>query len=242
LTDHFLTISKHTALHFARNVGVQPEFFRVIHNGVDPERFRPSEDKPSERRRLGIPSDAFVAVTVASFTPVKNHLLLLHAARKVGGESAVKYLFIGDGAKRPMIELEAKRMNLTNIVQFLGSTDHIPQYLAAADIFVLPSRLEGFSNSILEAMASGLPIVANRVGGNAELVEDGVSGLLCSSGSADELAAAITRLRLDPALRAKMGASARARVEDLFSIKAMVNNYADYYRHAHQARFPQQIY
>ena len=113
-----------------------------------------------------------------------------------------------------------------------GGSDRVPQYLAAADLFVLPSHLEGMSNAILEAMASGLPVVAQAVGGNPELVENGRCGLLCNVGDADAMSEAIARLAAHDDQRAAMGRAARARAEQIFSLDAMLARYADFYRHA----------
>src|SRR5205814_952159 len=147
-----------------------------------------------------------------------------------------KYLFIGDGAMRTLIEAEIKRLGVSNDVELVGYSDRVPEYLAAADVFVLPSHLEGTSNALLEAMASGLPVVANGVGGNLEIVENGVNGFLCASAKAEELASALRRLREDSTLRRKMGMAARAHASENFSIDFMVRQYAHYYREIYLQR------
>jgi glycosyltransferase involved in cell wall biosynthesis len=113
-----------------------------------------------------------------------------------------------------------------------GGSDRVPQYLAAADLFILPSELEGMSNAILEAMASGLPVVAHAVGGNPELVDHEHTGLLCPPADVDALAAAVHRLVRNDTERAAMGTAARRRAEQIFSLDAMLVRYADFYRHA----------
>ena len=100
----------------------------------------------------------------------------------------------------------------------------------AADFFVLPSQLEGMSCAIQEAMACGLPVIARRTGGNPELIEDGVTGLLCPPGAPDALGAALASLSHSPALRRRLGAAARQRAEAAFSLPAMVDAYAQLYR------------
>ncbi|MDN5850995.1 MAG: glycosyltransferase family 4 protein, partial [Nitrococcus sp.] len=138
--------------------------------------------------------------------------------------------FVGDGPLRSEVERRITERGLTDYFTLVGSSNRVADYYSAADIFVLPSRLEGMSNAILEAMASGLPIVANRVGGNPELVVDGTTGLLCRPGAPDDMVAAMERLISDHSVRAAMGGMARARAVADFSIDAMVESYARFYR------------
>jgi glycosyltransferase involved in cell wall biosynthesis len=233
LTDSLLSVSADTAQEFGPALGVAPERFRIIRNGVDCARFRPFSNKVELRRALRIPRSAFVFLTVASFTPVKNHLALLEAAALERAPD-VRYVFVGDGGMRRDIETAVKRRRLEDIVELAGESDSIPEYLGAADAFVLPSIMEGSSNALLEAMASGLPVIANAGGGTKELIEHGVSGLLCQTPTPQELAFAIRRLHSDTELRRRMALSARTRAEQYFSLDAMMNNYADYYRRVYR--------
>ena len=184
------------------------------------------------RRSCGFPDGELVVLTVASLTPVKDHAGLLEAAARLRTQSAVPFrlLFVGEGALRSELERRVGELGLTRHVDMPGASDRVPDLLAAADVFVLPSHLEGMSNAILEAMASGLPVVAKAVGGNPELVVDGETGLLCRPGDPESMAAAIGRLLQDASLRRRMGEAARKRAVETFSIDAMLRNYADYYR------------
>jgi glycosyltransferase involved in cell wall biosynthesis len=171
---------------------------------------------------------------VGSLVPVKGHALLLEAAARVLAESdrQLRFLWLGDGAERGPLERRLVELGLGARVQMPGGTDRVPQFLAAADLFVLPSHLEGMSNAILEAMASGLPVVAHAVGGNPELIEQGRTGLLCECGDIDAMAAALGRLLANDQERIAMGQAARERAQQIFSLEAMLVRYADFYRNA----------
>ena len=171
-TDAMFAVCQDSARRYAAACGIPSSRFRVLHNGVDCERFHPVLDKAALRFELGLPVEAVLAVTVASFTPIKNHLALLEAAAELEahGLRSISYALIGDGPLRAELEGRVRTLNLSHRVRFVGSTGRVEAYLAAADLFILPSRLEGMSNAILEAMACGVPVIAYHVGGNPELV------------------------------------------------------------------------
>lgn len=231
-TDRRFAVCRDSATRFARLAGLDPAGFDVLYNGVDCARFRPAPDRASLRRALGIDPDEILILTVASLTPVKAHADLLRAAARVGAPAGqrVRWHWIGEGGERPALERQRDALGLHATVALPGASDRVPDYLAAADLFVLPSRLEGMSNAILEAMASGLPVVARAVGGNPELIVDGECGLLVARDDPPALAAAIARLVQAADLRTAMGRAARARAEREFSLPAMLARYADYYR------------
>jgi sugar transferase (PEP-CTERM/EpsH1 system associated) len=233
-TDRLFAVCRDAAQRFAALTGIPPERFDVLYNGVDCRRFAPCEQRAGLRRALGFADDELVLLTVASLTPVKGHVRLLEAAARVlgGTRRRLRFLWLGEGAERGRLEARIRSLGLGGQVQLPGGSDRVPQHLAAADLFVLPSELEGMSNAILEAMASGLPVVAQAVGGNPELVDHEHSGLLCPAGDTDALAAAIGRLVRNDAERRAMGAAARWRAEQIFSLEAMLVRYADFYRHA----------
>jgi glycosyltransferase involved in cell wall biosynthesis len=146
------------------------------------------------------------------------------------GEVAASYraVVVGDGPDRPALERAIAETGAA--VELLGERDDVAAQLAASDVFVLASRSEGMPISILEAMAAGLPVVASAVGGVPELVEDGVTGLLVPPGDAAALAAALERVLGDPALRARLGAAARARAEERFDVEAFRRAHLELYR------------
>lgn len=231
-TGRLFAVCKDSAVRFAEKTGIPRARFEVLYNGVDTERFRPVMDRRALRHALGLPLDELLILTVGSLIPVKDHATLVEAAARLLRQQPrpVRFVFVGDGVLRVEIERRIGERGLTDRFLLAGSSDRVADYYRAADIFVLPSRLEGMSNAILEAMASGLPVVANRVGGNPELVIDGATGLLCRSGVPDDMAAALARLVSDHTLRDAMGERARARVVADFSIEAMVKRYAQFYR------------
>jgi sugar transferase (PEP-CTERM/EpsH1 system associated) len=233
-TDRLFAVCRDAAERFATLAGIPPARFEVLYNGVDCRRFAPSEHRAGLRASLGIAEDELVLLTVASLTPVKGHARLLEAAARVVADTRrrVRFLWLGEGAERAALEARVRTLGLGARVQMPGGSDRVPHYLAAADLFILPSELEGMSNAILEAMASGLPVVAHAVGGNPELVDHEHTGLLCAPADVDALAAAIGRLVRNDAERALMGAAARRRAEQIFSLDAMLVRYADFYRHA----------
>ncbi len=246
LTHQLLAVCRDSATRYAHLAGIPLGRFAVIYNGVDTQGFRPLRSSPAAphegpttseraalRAALSLPADSVLLITVASLTPVKNHLGLLDAIaahRQAQSTSRARFLFVGTGALRGTLERRIADLGLDSQVLLQGPSDQVPELLAAADAFILPSSLEGMSNAILEAMASGLPVIALRVGGNPELVQDGVTGLLCDPGDGAGLAAAIDRLTRDEQYRQALGQAARQRAETEFSLAMMIRRYADLYR------------
>jgi glycosyltransferase involved in cell wall biosynthesis len=199
-----------------------PEQTAVVHNAVDTAAFPQATHAGSPPRivsvgRLKYPKD------FATFVAALERL-------EVGSFRA---LVIGDGPDREALSAELARTGLGEIVELAGERGDVPDLLAASDIFVLSSRSEGLPVSILEAMAAGLPVVASAVGGVAELVEDGETGLLVPAGDADALAVALRRLVVDPELRQGLGAAGRRRAEAHFDLPA--------FREAHLGLFRREL-
>jgi glycosyltransferase involved in cell wall biosynthesis len=191
----------------------------VIHNGVDPTAALP------RRRRDGTPPRI---VTVGRLKAPKDPLTLVRALASVSGP--FEAVVVGDGPDRPAVEAEAERLALGGAVRLAGERADVMQLLADADIFVLSSRSEGLPLSILEAMSAGLPVVASRVGGVPEAVVDGETGLLVPPGEPSTLARALERLVADPALRGRLGAAGRERVEELFHLDRCREAHVELYR------------
>lgn len=205
--------------HFCRSqlmIFAAPEHWeklRIVHCGVEPARYgaeRAGRDGPVE------------IVTVCRLAPLKGVAVLLEALARSGAAGAVRLTVVGDGPARAALERAAAARGLGGRVRFTGyrSQDQVAAHLAEADIFVLASFAEGVPVVLMEAMAGRLPVIATRVGGVAELVEDGVSGLLVAPSDAAGLADAIARLAADPALRARMGEAGRAKVAAEFDVDA----------------------
>jgi glycosyltransferase involved in cell wall biosynthesis len=219
LSHRYVCVSEASA-RLALAQGVAPRKVAVIHNGIDLSRFRPAQ---------GVPEGP--AVLVARLSPEKDVPTLLRAAARVAQEEPGFRLEIaGDGPDMPALRQLAGELNLTETVRFLGVVREIPALLARANLFVLSSLTEGISLTLLEAMASGLPVVATRVGGNPEVVADGATGLLVPAGDPQALAAALVKLWRDPTARLALGQAGRRRAEEHFDIRRMVASYEECYR------------
>jgi len=165
---------------------------------------------------------------VGRLDPVKEQITLLEAFARLGSADPV-LVVAGDGPCRDDLHKRAATLGLGDRVRFLGERHDVPDVLRALDVFVLPSIAEGISNTILEAMATGLPVVATRVGGNPELVVDGVTGRLVPRQNADALAEAVGEYLRDPSRRIDHGAQARARATEVFDLDVMRDTYAGVY-------------
>jgi glycosyltransferase involved in cell wall biosynthesis len=162
--------------------------------------------------------------------PVKDHENLLNAAAILRQQGVgFTTLIAGEGPLRASLESQIAARQLTAHVRLLGQRTDIERLFAALDVFVLPSKSEGMSNTILEAMASGTPVVASRVGGADELVDHGRTGLLVPPENSDALAAALMRLLQAPALRRQMGCAGRNKAETEFSLPRMLRDYETFY-------------
>ena len=232
LTNQLFAVCQDSSERYAQRTGIPGNRFGVVYNGVDTTRFAPTGDRARTRDALGFSNEEILVLTVASLTPVKDHAGLIDAVARLSlpADARVRFLFLGDGPLRTALEAQIAERGLQERVLLLGNSDQVPAYLSMADFLVLPSRLEGMSNAILEAMASGLPVVARRIGGNPELVVHGATGLLTRPGDVDDLAMALRRLIDDAALRTQMGRGARQQAEARFSLDSMMAAYADFYR------------
>ena len=210
--------------------GVPADRLGLIHNGIDLEPFAAPVNRGSIRRSLGIAEDELVFVKVANLFPYKGHADLLEALAHAPLPAPWRLVCVGrDNGTLVDLRHLASRLGLADKVIWAGRRIDVPELLAAADVGVLASHEEGFSNAVLEYMAAGLPSVVTDVGGNAEAVEDGVTGLLVPPRSPGNLLSALARL-FDPQLRQRLGAGARARVELEFSLEVCVSAYDDLYR------------
>ncbi len=163
--------------------------------------------------------------------PVKRHDMFLRAAARLARRfPQLQFVLVGDGSLRAGLEALVAHLELTNRVQFLGDRRDIPAVLAALDITVLPSSSESLSNVILESMAAGVPVVAVRVGGNPEVVQDGNTGFLFNPGDEEAFAALLETLGLQPELRQKFASAARARAHAEYSIARVKDRYQELYR------------
>lgn len=179
----------------------------VIPNGVDLDKFTSAD----VGRRT-----SHVILSVGRLVEVKGHTYLIDALAKIRKEIPdAQLVFVGDGSRRKSLEMQAEALGAKKSVRFAGEVPHdsLPQYYAGADVFVMPSLSEGFGIAVIEAMASGIPVVASCVGGLKDIIDDGKTGLLVQAANSGEIAAAVCRLWKDRALKERMINEARMRVQ-----------------------------
>ena len=222
LVHRFIALSEDLESYLVKTVGIPPAKIVRISNGVDVDKFRPATRRSKE----------LVIGSVTRMQEVKDPLTLARAFVKLvcgGRVGTVRLAMIGDGPLLPEVVEILRSAGLEEHAWLPGRRDDVAELLQDFDVFSLSSRAEGISNTILEAMATGLPVVATRVGGNAELVEEGVTGTLVPSGSPDALADVLAFYVDNPEVRREQGRAARARVEREFTIAAMVSSYMKVY-------------
>ena len=230
--DAVFTVTSDLRDYHARQAGVRSSRITVIPNGVDSERFTPRQQATSaSRAALGLPKNSFLIGTVGRLVAIKDQALLIRAAQALAdcGRN-VSVALAGDGPERSNLAALAAQLSFSDHVHFLGASKNVPEFLNALDVFVLPSVSEGMSNTLLEAMSSGLPIVATSVGGNPELIENQVSGLLFPAGDAARLIEHLSFLAEDSERRRDLGTKARERILDRFRLDAMLNSYRNLYQ------------
>jgi sugar transferase (PEP-CTERM/EpsH1 system associated) len=228
LVTQFVTVSRDLARWLIEDVGIPARKVTAIWNGVDTRRFD-GRDREDARRALRIPDGGIAIGTVGRLDPVKDQVGLIRAFARVAGDPRALLLIAGDGPCWGELETAVAALGLTGRVRLLGERADVPRVLAGLDVFALSSLGEGISNTILEAMATGLPVVATRVGGNPELVVDGSTGLLVPPRSPEALASALRPYLDEPALAARHGRAGRARAETYFSLDRMVAAYGNLY-------------
>jgi sugar transferase (PEP-CTERM/EpsH1 system associated) len=232
MADAVFTNSRELREYHARETWTSSERLRVIYNGVDTNRFRPDLSvRDRVREELSIAPDCLLLGSVGRLVAIKDHRTLLNAASLLAGQGVkVKLLLAGAGPESTALQRQAAEdVNLRDRVIFTGASDRISELLNAMDIFVLPSLGEGMSNTLLEAMASGLPVVASRVGGNPELIQDEEAGFLFNAGDSANLVELLKRF-CEPALRQRLGNACRTTAIQRFSVDRMVEEYRSLYR------------
>ena len=229
-TDWVIPVSAPLRDYMKRRVNVDAARMRVIPNGVNTDTFRPGPPTGALRERLRIASDRLVVGIVARLDPVKNHALLLDAFARVRAlvpETAL--VIVGDGPLRSSLESRARSLGIDRDVHFVGVSTDVATLYRELDAFVLSSNAEGTSMSIIEAMASGVCVVATAVGGTPELLADGACGLLVPPGDPAALADALTLVLRDGARRRLLADAGRARAEEHYSERLMIDAYEALY-------------
>lgn len=231
----YTAVSKDIASWLVGTIGVNQASVQQIYNGVDAQKFRPRID-PTERIGPGgfFDDHAFVIGTVGRMEPVKDQLNLVRAFIKLAGRvgearNSLRLMMVGDGPLREAALQLLREAQIDKLAWLPGERDDVPALMRSLDLFVLPSLREGISNTILEAMASGLPVVATTVGGNPELVREGVTGTLVPHSDDGALTMAVESYLTDRQKLLSHGQAARRAVEKQFSMDAMVAGYLQVY-------------
>lgn len=237
--DSIFAISNAVKQSILRNCSVPENRVKVLLSGVDFARAIGSGTRQGVRdemrRRLGYADGDIVIGTIGRLDPVKGHHLLIDALVALRPRfSRARLLLVGDGQRRPKLERQAEAFGVRDVVNFAGSQKDPAGFLAAMDIFALPSTSEGLGLSIIEAMAAGLPVVGSTAGGIPEVVEDRKTGLLFASNNAKALAASLAELIREPELARVLAAAGKARAEQQFGIATYVGRlYEEYDRTLH---------
>ena len=249
----YIALSRHLQAYLVDGVGVPPGCVTQIYNGVDTQRFY-----PTEHGRIPITGSPFndprlrLIGTVGRMQAVKDPLNLARAFihlldRDPLLKDVARLALIGDGPVRAEAEALLKSAGVAELAWFPGERHDVADILRGLDCFVLPSLAEGISNTILEAMACGLPVIATDVGGNPELIEPGRTGEIVPAGDAAALASQIRRYVRDPATARTAGRAGRQRAEQLFNLDTMAQRYQQIYdqllsaTEAHVARAPRDV-
>ena len=205
----------------------------LIYNGIDRAAVEPARTRAETRRLVGISEKALVIVIIANLIPYKGHRDLLEGLAGIAHAlpSQWRLLCVGrDSGSAGELDAFAQQLDIATNILWLGHRDDVPDILHAADMGVSSSHEEGFSNAVLEGMAAGLAMVATDVGGNAEAVVHGCTGLIVPPRDPEALAEAILILGLDADLRARYGTEGRRRVFEEFSLSHCVDRYESLYR------------
>jgi len=224
LTPRVVVVSDALRHYLEQQVGIPSQKITTIVNGVDTHRFHPAEDIASARQNLGIDESEFVIGTVARLEAVKDIGTALRAISEMGLRD-VRYLIVGDGPERSVLQDLAQRLDIEKQVIFVGERADVAELYRCMDIYMLTSIREGTSNTLLEAMASGVPVIATDVGGNRLIVEDGVTGRLVPPGGVGEIAAILKCYKSNAEGLKKMAVAARQVVEKQYGIDRMVSDY-----------------
>lgn len=229
--DAIVTVSHATRRELTARLGVPAERVHVIHNGVDVRHFAPPADRSAARARLGWIDDRLAILCVGSLMPVKGHDLLIEALTALPDAAArVRLAFVGaDYMNGALQRLAAARLPGVP-VEFAGNVADVRSWYHAADLFVAPSRSEGLSNAILEALACGLAVIATAVGGTPEIVRNEQTGVLTPAGDTRQLSRAVLGLMNNPAQRAALANAARQDVTSRFTLESAAEAYDRLYR------------
>jgi glycosyltransferase involved in cell wall biosynthesis len=212
-----------------RTIFYNDDFIMLIPNGVDLNTYRKNNDCTTLKSTLGIGEEKIILYT-GRLSREKGVDFLIRAYATLPVSVLTRLYILGDGPDRQRLLGLIEQLHLGNRVFMISSVDDVSSFLKISDVFVMPSRFEGLSNSILEAMACGVPVIATRVTGNVDLIEDGVTGLLVSPGDVKELAGALLTILTDPETGENLRRRARDMVHHNYNLNTMVERYSNLYK------------
>ena len=228
--DCFTTVSEDLKRFFIDEVGIAADAATVVHSGVDIEKFKPDKDRKHLAEILGMGDSKNFILSVGRLTEAKDHTTFLEAIALLKDWGLKpRAAIVGDGELRSMIEGEIARRGLGGNVHMLGSRTDVDRLLSGARVFVQHSQREGFPVSILEAMATGLPVVSTRVGAVSEVIRDGCNGFLVPPKNPNELANAIAMILKNESIGNNLGRQARKTIEIEFSLEKTVEKFSEIY-------------
>ncbi len=227
-SDGLTAVSEYLKRETVERFGARPAAIEVIPNFVDPDRYG-RDLYPCRRSALLEPGEKLI-LHISNFRSVKRVKDVVRIFSRVAPKVPARLVLVGDGPDRPEVAGEAEALGVAERVTFLGKLDSVAELLACADLFLLPSETESFGLVALEAMASGVPVVATRVGGLPEVVTDGETGVLAPVEALDEMAGAAVDILRDPERWDAMSRAARERAREEFSVNRVVPMYEAYYR------------
>ena len=231
----YITVSRDLHDWLVKRVGIAAARVRQIYNGVDQDRFFPRTGERPDLAPAGfLPEHALVVGTVGRLAEVKDQASLVKAFAylvnaKPDLRTRLRLLLVGDGPLFGALQDSVQQLGIAELVWMAGDRDDVPDLLRMMDIFALPSLAEGISNTVLEAMATRLPVIATDTGGNPELVKNGENGWLVPVGDTQALSKAIEKMVMDPEQREKMGSRGCDRVATEFNWARTVGDYLSVY-------------
>ena len=218
-----LAVSNEVKRDIVARLHCPPEQVRVLYNGIDIDEYGSVQPDAQLRHELGIPQGHRLVVMLARLVAQKKHTRFLQALETIRNElPPARVLLVGDGKLRGELEREVETRHLGGMVSFTGHRNDIPQILALSDLSVLTSDREGFSNTVIESLAAGVPVVATDVGGNSEAIVEGECGLIVQPDDLTGLAGALKKVLTDDTLRHQMSQAARVRAQR-FSLENMLD-------------------
>jgi len=241
MADRVFAVSEELKTEYEDALGIPADLFEVIRNGVDTELFSPNPQvRNKQRLKIGARENSLVVGCVARLDRVKDHRTLLRGVYlAASADIDIRLVLVGEGPEREGLQRELESMpEIRETVTFAGRSFDVAEWVGSFDVFVLPSLFEGISNTLLEAMSAGVPVIVTRVGGNVEVIEEGRSGFLFNPGDADTLACLLKQLATDRGLRSRMGAEARKRIEGHFRLEEMMKNYEKLYSDVIRSKAP----